>query len=97
MSRILARVPVAILFFAFMVTLVVCGGGHPLGEAIMIVSQALLSLVSLGLILASLATVFEGDRFSTKSMWVINVSMLFVVTLTASIIIFEQNILSFFS
>lgn len=84
MSRILARVPLGILVFAGMVALGMTSGAS-LAESIVTVSQALLIIASLILVVLAFATFFHGEYFSTKALWIINVSALVTVAITVAL------------
>lgn len=96
MSRILARIPLAILVFAGMVALGMSSGAS-LVESIMTVSQAILIVASFILVVLAGATVFHGENFSTKSLWIINTSALVVVATTLALFMLEPHIISIFS
>lgn len=96
MSRILARVPLGILVFAGMVGLAMANGSS-LIAAIVIVSQAILIIASFILVVLAWVTVFHGEKFSTKALWIINLSALGVVAATVALFLLEPNIISMFS
>lgn len=95
MSRILARVPLGILVFAGMVALGMTSGAS-LVESIIMVSQAILIIASLILVALAFVTFFHGDKFSTKALWVINLSALGAVASTVALYLLEPHIVSMY-
>lgn len=92
MSRILARVPLGILVFAGMVALGMTSGAS-LVASIVMVSEALLIITSLILVVLAFAAFFHGEYFSTKALWIINVSALAAVAVTVALfLLYPQSI-----